>query len=190
VPFEPPVGLVHPCTQALFNRFYYRFHAATSEEHLVPCDTYFFPLDVALNWHRVYGRPGFLQYACAFPLVESRVGVKRILDRCQSAGMPSSLVVLKKFGHAAGWLSFPIPGYTLAMDFPARPGLLPVLDDLDEIVMEHGGRVYLAKDARLRPEVLRKMYPELGAWMKVKAAVDPTTRFISALSRRLEMHPR
>ena len=95
----------------------------------------------------------------------------------------------KKFGPQDGLLSFPMPGYTLSLDFPMRPGLLPFLDQLDAMVLKRGGRLYLAKDARMSPAMFHAGYPRLAEWRAIKAAVDPNNRFSSSLSRRLEMGP-
>jgi decaprenylphospho-beta-D-ribofuranose 2-oxidase len=97
--------------------------------------------------------------------------------------------VLKKFGAQEGLLSFPMPGYTLALDFPVADGLLEFLDTLDAMVLKRGGRVYLAKDARMSPETFRAMYPNFRKWQAAKAVADPDNRFSSSLSRRLGMDP-
>ena len=97
--------------------------------------------------------------------------------------------MLKKFGVQDGLLSFPMPGYTLALDFPVTDGLLEFLDTLDAMVLKRGGRVYLAKDARMSPETFRAMYPNLAKWQAAKAVADPNNRFSSSLSRRLGMNP-
>jgi FAD/FMN-containing dehydrogenase len=102
----------------------------------------------------------------------------------------TSLGVLKRLGPASGWLSFPIPGYTLSLDMPVGGApMLAALDELDAIVIRAGGRVNLSKDARLRAAAFRAMYPEHRQWLAVKSAVDPESRFASALSRRLELTP-
>jgi decaprenylphospho-beta-D-ribofuranose 2-oxidase len=110
-----------------------------------------------------------------------------VLEAIARSRRGSFLTVLKKFGAQEGMLSFPMPGYTLALDFPVSDGLFGFLDLLDEMVLRRGGRVYLAKDARLRPEVFRAMYPGFAAWREVKAAADPNWRFSSSLARRLRM---
>ena len=93
--------------------------------------------------------------------------------------------MLKKFGPQEGMLSFPMAGYTLALDFPVQAGLFEFLDQLDRKVLERGGRVYLAKDARMKPEMFRPMYPGFERWREIKASADPRGAFASSLSRRL-----
>jgi FAD/FMN-containing dehydrogenase len=122
---------------------------------------------------------------------ESAVGIRSILERLVQSRRASFLAVLKRFGSAnKSPLSFPASGHTLALDLPMTGNdVLALLNELDEIVLRFGGRVYLAKDARLAPERLRAMYPRLDDWLRVKRAVDPRGRFSSDLSRRLDLEP-
>ena len=126
-----------------------------------------------------------MQYQCVWPPDESRAGLVEVLEAISRSGRGSFLAVLKKFGAQDGLLSFPMPGYTLALDFPVTDGLLEFLDSLDAMVLKRGGRVYLAKDARMSPETFRAMYPNLPKWQAAKAIADPDNRFSSSLSRRL-----
>ena len=112
-----------------------------------------------------------------------------MLEAISRSQRGSFLAVLKKFGAQDGLLSFPMPGYTLALDFPVTEGLLEFLDSIDAMVLKRGGRVYLAKDARLCAETFRAMYPNLTKWQAAKAVADPDNRFSSSLSRRLGMYP-
>ncbi|MDI9639100.1 FAD-binding oxidoreductase [Geitlerinema splendidum] len=186
VPLTPPAGLLNRYTMQAFNSFYY--HLKREGECIQDYDTFFYPLDFVEDWNKLYGKPGFIQYQCVFPLETSRQGLTRILELCSKQGWGSFLAVLKRLGSQEGWLSFPMAGYTLALDMAVKPGLWEFLDQLDKVVLEYGGRVYLAKDARLSAEALRLMYPQLPQWLAVKSQVDPHNQFSSVLSQRLQLH--
>ncbi len=188
IPFNLPGFALNPFSVRLFNEAWWWLHRGGGAPRLFDYDSFFYPLDSIRHWNRMYGRRGFVQYQCVWPLEESRAGLIEVVEAIARSRRGSFLTVLKKFGAQEGMLSFPMPGYTLALDFPVTDGLLEFLDGLDRMVLKRGGRVYLAKDARLRPEVFRAMYPGFGKWRAVKAAVDPAWRFSSSLSRRLEMH--
>ncbi|HEY5143472.1 MAG TPA: FAD-binding oxidoreductase [Solirubrobacteraceae bacterium] len=146
---------------------------------------FFFPLDGIRDWNRVYGPGGLVQHQFVVPPGRADV-VRFALDRVARSGVPAPLAVLKRLGAGRGMLAFPIEGWTLAVDFPARAhGLARLLDDLDDRVAEAGGRVYLAKDSRMRPEMLTSMYPDLARFSAVRARIDPDARLRSDLARRL-----
>ncbi len=187
VPFDLPEFALNSLTVRAFNTVYYAIHPGREKHTLVDYDHFFYPLDSIRDWTRIYGRRGFVQYQCVWPSEESRAGLIETLEAIAQSGRGSFLTTLKKFGSQGGILSFPIPGYTLAIDFWVEPELFPFLDRLDEMVLKRGGRVYLAKDARMRPEVFRAMYPDLPRWQAIKAGIDPNYRFSSSLSRRLCM---
>jgi len=187
VPFEFPNFALNSLSIRAFNAGYYALHRG--EHALVDSDTFFYPLDSIHGWNRIYGKRGFVQYQCVWPLAESRAGLIETVEAIARSGRGSFLTVLKKFGPQEGMLSFPMPGYTLALDFAVDPGLFPFLDRLDEMVLKRGGRVYLAKDARMKPEMFQAMYPNLPRWQSIRAGADPNHRFSSSLSRRLGMVP-
>lgn len=188
VPFGLPSVLFNPVTVGAFNALFYHRHPAQSRGVAVHYDPYFYPLDRLRQWNRLYGRRGFLQYQCVVPFESGRESLIRILEAVVQDRRASFLAVLKRFGAAdpAQMLSFPRAGYTLALDIVRDAGpVFPFLDELDEIVVRSGGRVYLAKDARLSPDCFRAMYPEADAWLAVKRRVDPENRFRSDLAARL-----
>lgn len=187
IPFDVPAWLLNRVSIAAFNGLYYRVEGGKSRPFIVDYDKFFYPLDALSDWNRLYGKPGFLQYQCVVPGEGALETLTRILDTLAASKYPAFLGVLKKMGAASGGLlSFPMQGYTLAMDLPYRgEGLLELLQGFDEIVMEAGGRLYLAKDARMASETLHAMYPSTDAFLKMKGELDPGGRFSSELSRRL-----
>ncbi|MDO8432346.1 MAG: FAD-binding oxidoreductase [Candidatus Binatus sp.] len=189
VPFDLPGWTLNALTVKAFNAVYYMFHRDTRARTIFDWQSFFYPLDSIRSWNRIYGKRGFVQYQCVWPLAESRAGLIELLEAISRSRRASFLAVLKKFGAQEGMLSFPMPGYTLALDFPVNDTLLEFLDTLDAMVLKRGGRVYLAKDARMRPETFRAMYPNFPRWQQAKALADPDNRFSSSLSRRLAMDP-
>jgi decaprenylphospho-beta-D-ribofuranose 2-oxidase len=191
MPFDLPAWVLNPVTMRAFNTLYYHRHPVQRRGVITDYGSFFFPLDRIGDWNRVYGKRGFLQYQCVVPRESGRAALVRLLELARR-GHGSFLAVLKRFGQedGAGPLAFPRPGYTLALDFPASGDpLLRLLDAMDDVVAEAGGRLYLAKDARMRPDFFRATYPDLPAWLAVKRRVDPENRFASDLSRRLGLTP-
>lgn len=188
VPAHLPEGLLTRTTVGLFNELWYRKAPRARTGQLQSISAFFHPLDGVPHWNRVYGRGGLVQYQFVVGYGQEET-LRRIVRRVSERRCPSFLAVLKRFGDAdPGWLSFPVPGWTLALDIPAGlPGLGALLDELDEQVATAGGRVYLAKDSRLRPELLAAMYPRLDDFRALRAELDPSAVFVSDLSRRLSL---
>ncbi|MFB7083822.1 FAD-binding protein [Streptomyces sp. NPDC056296] len=183
-----PEGLLSRTTVGLFNELWYRKAPRLRRGELQRISAFFHPLDGVPHWNRIYGRGGFVQYQFVVGHGQEDA-LRRVVGRISARRCPSFLAVLKRFGEAdPGWLSFPVPGWTLALDIPAGlPGLGTFLDGLDEEVAQAGGRVYLAKDSRLRPELLAAMYPRLDDFRALRAELDPHGVFTSDLSRRLTL---
>jgi decaprenylphospho-beta-D-ribofuranose 2-oxidase len=185
VPSWWPAGLLRPAAVAAFNEL--RFRTTPRSERARPegFATHMFPLDGLDAWPRLYGPRGFVQYQLVVPRGAESV-IERVLETLRVEEVPCYLAVLKDFGPAgAGMLSFPMEGWTLALDLPrAAPALLPALDRCDELVCEAAGRVYLSKDARLGAERTRAMYPRLSAWREVRDRLDPDGLWQSDLGVR------
>jgi decaprenylphospho-beta-D-ribofuranose 2-oxidase len=183
-----PAGLLNRRSIRLANEIWYRKAPKSRQGEIQTISQFFHPLDGLRNWNRVYGRSGFRQYQYVLPFGQE-AAVRRSFEIVSALPAPSFVTVLKRFGEAdPGLLSFPRPGWTLALDFPARtPALLPLLDRLDRLVLEHGGRVYLAKDSHVARPAFEAMYPDVEEFRKIRASIDPDRVFASDLSRRLDL---
>jgi decaprenylphospho-beta-D-ribofuranose 2-oxidase len=187
VPFDAPEWLLNPLFMRSFNRLYAWRHGRTLRRRIVSYDDFFYPLDAIADWNRLYGPRGFLQYQCVVPREAGPRPVAALLERLAMAGAASFLAVIKDCGPASdAYLSFPLEGTTLGLDLPYRGAVTEtLLHDLNAIVIDHGGRVYLAKDAVTRAEDFARMMPRLREWQAVRDRWDPARRFRSALSVRL-----
>lgn len=185
VPFDAPGFALNRYTIKAFNTLYHAVNARKRGTSLVDWDSYFYPLDAVLDWNRIYGRQGFAQYQVVIPLASARAGLGELLKAISDAGMGSFLAVLKRLGPQDSPLSFPMEGYTLALDFPATPAALALLDRLDRITLAHGGRYYLAKDARVPREVLHRADPRMSAFSTWRTEEGMAPAFASAQSERL-----
>lgn len=183
--FDFPSAALNPLTIKAFNIAYYALHRSRARQ-LVSFEKFFYPLDAILQWNRMYGRHGFVQYQIALPQASGRDALHIILDRLARSGRGSFLAVLKRFGDGGcGLLSFPLRGYTLALDIPVARGLVPFLHELDRMTLDHGGRIYMAKDAILGNQDLAAMYPKLGLFQALTRKLDPQSLLSSSLARRL-----
>ena len=187
VPLDVPGFVLGPVTVRAFNALYWRMGLRNAGWRLIPWRPYFYPLDAVGNWNRIYGRRGFLQFQCVLPLAQARAGLKAVLGAIAADGSGSFLAVLKRFGAQDSRLSFPTEGYTLALDFPATPDVLRLMGRLDGLVADHGGRFYLAKDARMPAEVARRTDPRLAAFADWRRGAGLAGAFASDLSERLEL---
>lgn len=187
VPDLVPSGALNRASVAAFNRAWYARAPVRRIGELQHLDRFFFPLDMIRDWNRLYGRRGFIQYQLAVPPGGEGTVVK-VVDALASRRVPSFLAILKRFGGGTGLLSFPIEGWTLSVDVPLGvAGLRQLLDTFDQWVIEAGGRGYLAKDSRMRPDVFRAMYPEFDRWDAIRRELDPECRWRSDLARRLDI---
>jgi decaprenylphospho-beta-D-ribofuranose 2-oxidase len=186
VPAAWPAGLLRRASLRAFNELRYRMAPRLERDAVEPLGRHMFPLDALDAWPRLYGRAGFVQYQLVVPYGQERA-LEQVIERLRRSAAPCYLAVLKDFGPAAGPpLSFPVAGWTLALDLPrSAPALTTLLDGFDELVAGAGGRVYLSKDARIKPDVVAAMYPQLAEWRAIRDAADPDGVWRSDLGVRV-----
>ena len=185
IPCDMPDWLLHPTMMKGLNSLYFHSLEIHQELTIEPYDTFFYPLDYFLDWNRLYGKRGFLQYQCVIPHEHEQTGIRELLERIHRHKLGSFLAVLKRFGENAspGILSFPRPGTTLALDFPNQgEKTFQLLIELDEIVKETGGAVYPAKDARMGAGCFQTYFPR---WRELRPYID--CKFSSTFWRRVSM---
>lgn len=187
-PLVPPRGFVNRLTSLAFNEIWFRKEPRRQTQKLKTIPAYFHPLDAIGSWNKLYGSAGFLQYQFVLPFGRED-DLRRIIEKISASKHASPLVVLKCFGASnEAPLSFPMPGWTLTVDVPARSsGLAGLLHQLDDMVSSAGGRHYLAKDAHTTPEAIRQGYPRLEEWKAIRRLVDPAGIWQSDLARRLDL---
>lgn len=187
VPLDMPGALLSWPVVKTFNARYLRRIPATGRRRKKQLGEFFFPLDAIHDWNRLYGKRGFHQFQCVVP-VDAKDALREILTRIAKSGLASPLAVIKRMGPGrAGMLSFPMEGYTLAVDMPARTKAAPLVADLSRAAQAADGRIYLAKDSAAAPDTVAAMYPELDAWRAEVAKADPEGRFVTDLVRRLNL---
>lgn len=188
LPFDLPASLLNRYTVRAFNALYFRRAREDDPGRRVPYPSFLYPLDSVRRWNRIYGRRGFYQFQCVVPKSGGRAALRALLSAVSDSGAASFLAVLKTLGkEGRGYLSFPMPGYTLALDFARRRTTTSLMAKLEAITREHGGRIYLAKDACLGPSSLAAMYPMLPEFLETLEALDPDGYMTSAMARRLKL---
>jgi decaprenylphospho-beta-D-ribofuranose 2-oxidase len=182
-----PNGLANPATLRAFSELWWRKAPRRQRDAVQNITAFYQVLDLFGNWNRVFGKRGFLQYQFVVPMGAEDT-FRRIVEIIAGSDHASGLNVLKRFGAGnIAPLSFPLPGWTITVDFPIAAGLHELCTELDELVLGAGGRHYLAKESRTSPAAIRAGYPRLDEWRKVRAAADPNGLFTSDLARRLEL---
>jgi len=186
IPFYFPQFILNSASVKAFNFLYYEKAREKISEQKVGIDTFFYPLDAIGNWNRMYGKRGFTQYQFILPKETSFEGMNAVLKKISESGRGSFLAVLKLYGQENdNYLSFPLEGYSLALDFKIEKGLFEFLDKLDEIVLKYGGRIYLAKDVRVSRKAVEQGYPKIGRFRAVRKEYKMDDKFSSLQSRRL-----
>jgi FAD/FMN-containing dehydrogenase len=188
VPVDLPSCTLNRYSVLAFNALYYGRMRQDLVRNRASIDGFFYPLDAVHDWNRIYGRSGFTQYQFVLPREGGAEGMAEVLRRISASGLGSFLAVLKLFGPENGNpLSFPREGYTLALDFRIEPRLFPLLDALDAVVLDHGGRLYLTKDVRMSPDTLARGYPRLDEFRAVRRRHGLEGAFESLQSKRLRI---
>jgi len=186
VPFRLPNFALNRYTMQAFNFAYYNKCRPGTHKQVVDYNQFFYPLDAIANWNRIYGKRGFTQYQFVIPKEAGRVGMERILKRITDSGLGSFLAVLKLFGKQNSFISFPMEGYTLALDFPISHKAMDLFKELDAMVADYGGRLYLAKDSRMNADLFKSTYPNADEFRQAISVLnDGQTRFASLQSKRI-----
>lgn len=186
IPFSFPDFALSNWSMRAFNWLYYGRVRKGISKQKVGIDTFFYPLDAIGHWNRIYGKRGFTQYQFILPKEYSYQGLEEVLSAVASSGKGSFLAVLKLHGKTnENYLSFPMEGYSLTLDFKIEDGVFELLDTLDEIVVKYGGRIYLAKDVRVSKEVFEKGYPRIDAFRQFRKDNGMDGTFHSLQSKRV-----
>lgn len=185
IPVELPSWALNSLNVRAFNAIYYWNGQRKRGQQLVDWDSYFYPLDAILGWNKIYGRRGFAQFQCVLSLQSADEGLRALLSAIANAGAGSFLAVLKRFGAQNSRFSFPMEGYTLALDFPVNEKTLALMARLDTITVEHGGRFYLAKDSRMSRDIFHQSELRAQDYLSFRDAQLASDAFMSAQSQRL-----
>jgi len=186
VPFDMPSAMLNKYSTQAFNTLYYNKQFENEVTNTVHYDPYFYPLDSINNWNRVYGKNGFTQYQFAIPKENGNEGLTEILNVIAESKQGSFLSVLKVFGKGnKNLLSFPIEGYTLALDFKINEKLFNLLDKLDIIVRKYDGRLYLAKDVRMSEDMFKSSYPRWEEFRTLRKKYGADELYHSLQSKRI-----
>ncbi len=186
IPVDMPTSLLNRFSIQLFNTLYYNRITKKEVKNRVHYEPFFYPLDGIHHWNRLYGKNGFTQYQFVIPKEAGKVGMTKILKEIVASGKGSFLAVLKVFGKQNdNLLSFPLAGYTLALDFKIEKGLFSLLDRLDAMVLDYGGRLYLTKDVRMSEQTFKQSYPHWQQFQSVREHYGVKGIFASYQSRRL-----
>jgi len=188
IPITMPISPINNITMRIFNELHYQKQFRLTDKRVVSLQNFFYPLDKIKNWNRLYGTRGFVQYQCVIPKFYGRKGIKKILEIVSNSGQGSFLTVLKVLGpENENYLSFPMEGYTLALDFTWNIQVQKLLDNLDKVVSHFGGRLYLAKDSRMSHNFFKEGYKRLDQFEKVREKYNAVNKFESIQSRRLKI---
>ena len=178
-------GIVNSLTISVFNKIWYIKPLKNNSQHI---QKFMHPLDTVINWNKIYGKNGFVQYQFVIPFTAEAV-LFEIIHKLKEYNCKSSLSVLKTLGpESSSYLSFPLAGWTLAIDFPnSKRKLDEILVEIDHLVVSCGGRIYLCKDSRMSSELVPKMYLKINEWRTIRNQMDPNNKWRSDQSRRLKL---
>lgn len=185
--FTFPNWVLNSHSVRVFNKLYFRLGARGPEHKIVDWDTYFYPLDSIQGWNKIYGRSGFAQFQCVIPLLNAEKGMRELIEEISNAGLSSFLAVLKRFGKQSSLFSFPMEGYTLALDFPINEKTLALMTKLDEITLKYDGRFYLAKDSRMSRTTFHQSDARAQSYLSYRNNVTASDKFASIQSKRLNL---
>ena len=185
-PIYFPSFLINNFTVRLFNKFYFYKGVFSNKQTIIKLNEFFYPLDKILNWNKFYGSKGFAQFQCVIPLSNAEEGISELLKAISNSKSSSFLAVLKRFGKQNEGISFPMEGYSLALDFPINERNLLLMDKLDLITIKYGGRFYLTKDSRIKKEIFDQSDDRLNSFRSFRKT-NLDLKFKSSQSDRLNL---